>query len=98
MSQVRVKDIKQVNERTLAIDWTDGRSQKFDVVDLRRECPCAVCVDERSGERLLDPASIPETIRPSTIKSVGAYAIQIRFSDGHGTGIYTFDKLRSLNR
>ena len=46
MSYIRVKDIAQVDERTLGVLWTDGRKDKIDVVELRRRCPCAVCIDE----------------------------------------------------
>ena len=93
---IRVKDIAQADERTLAIMWTDGRADAFDVVDLRRQCPCAKCVDEWSHQRTLKPEEVPETVRPLRIDSVGAYALKVHFSDGHATGIYTFQMLRGL--
>lgn len=91
-----VKAIQQVDDRTLGIVWTDGTEQSWDVVELRRKCPCAVCVDEWTHERRLDPKSVPETIRPRQINSVGQYALSIEFSDGHKTGIYTFKLLRAI--
>ena len=93
---IRVKDIQQTNERTFSITWTDGKQSIYDVVDLRRKCPCAVCVDEWTHEQKLKPADIPDTVRPTRIDSVGRYALTIRFNDGHGTGIYTFNFLRKL--
>lgn len=96
MDNIRVSAINQVDDRTLGITWTDGRTDKFDVVQLRRKCPCAACIDEWTGEKRLKPESVAETVRPVRIDSVGSYAVQIRFSDGHGTGIYTFQMLRSL--
>lgn len=93
---IRVKDIAQANDRILRITWTDDRTDNFDVVALRRLCPCAVCVDEISGVRKLDAASIDESVRPQQVDSVGAYALKIAFSDRHTTGIYTFDYLRRL--
>jgi DUF971 family protein len=94
---IRVKDIGQVNDRTLGILWTDGRRDQFDVVTLRRRCPCAHCIDEWTGEKRLKPESVPDTVRPVRIDSIGSYALQIHFNDGHSTGIYTFQMLRDLH-
>jgi DUF971 family protein len=97
MDNIRVKDIGQLDERTLAITWTDGRRDKYDVVQLRRRCPCANCIDEWTGEKRLKPEQVAESVRPVKIDSVGAYALQIFFNDGHSTGIYTFQMLRELH-
>ncbi|MCX6108780.1 MAG: DUF971 domain-containing protein [Proteobacteria bacterium] len=94
MSYIRVKDISQVDERTLGVLWTDGRKNKIDVVDLRRRCPCAVCIDEWTRAQRLKPEDIAESVRPVKIESVGSYALKVQFSDGHSTGIYTFQMLR----
>jgi DUF971 family protein len=94
MSYIRVKDIAQVDERTLGVLWTDGRKDKIDVVELRRRCPCAVCIDEWTRAQRLKPEDISESVRPVKIESVGSYALKVQFSDGHGTGIYTFQMLR----
>jgi len=68
----------------------------FAVRALRLACACALCVDEWTGEETLDPAAVPEDIRPTRVKSVGRYAIGIDWSDGHETGIYPFERLRGL--
>jgi DUF971 family protein len=47
-----------------------------------------------SGRPLLDPATVPADVRPVTVALVGAYGLRILWSDGHGTGIYTFERLR----
>jgi len=94
MSYIRVKDISQVDERTLGVLWTDGRKNKIDVVELRRRCPCAVCIDEWTRAQRLKPEDIADSVRPVKIESVGSYALKVQFSDGHGTGIYTFQMLR----
>ena len=65
--------------------------------DLRLACGCAICVDEWTGEEHLDPACVPEDVRPLKIESVGRYALQIQWSDGHDTGIYPFRRLRALD-
>ena len=88
--------IQQRGERTLAIRWSDGAQSEIDVRTLRLACGCAVCVDEWSGEGLLDPESVPADVRPKTIQPVGRYAIQIAWTDGHESGIYPFARLRQL--
>lgn len=80
----------------ILIEWdTAGHEAWFPARALRLACPCAVCVDEMSGRQLLDPASIPGDIRSVSLALVGAYGLQVRWSDGHGTGIYTFQRLLS---
>ena len=64
--------------------------------DLRLACPCALCVEEMSGRALLDPASVPADVLPRKVTSVGTYAMIVDWSDGHGTGIYTYGYLRGL--
>lgn len=78
----------------LDVDW-DGRghSATFPARALRLACPCAMCVDELSGRALLDPATVPPDVRPLAVSLVGAYGVRIDWSDGHGTGIYTWDAL-----
>jgi ATP-binding protein involved in chromosome partitioning len=94
--QITPVQIQQAGARELAIRWSDGRESVYDVRDLRLACGCATCVDEWSGEGRLDPASVPEDVRPLRIEPVGRYAIQIEWSDGHATGIYPFERLRQL--
>ena len=88
--------LAQGDARTLRIDWGDGHAQDIDVRDLRLACACAGCRDEDTGAPLLDPARVPLDVAPVTIWSVGNYGIGVAFSDGHGTGIYPFAKLRAL--
>lgn len=59
-------------------------------------CRCAGCVDEWTHESLLKPELIPKDIRPKAIDLVGSYAIHIDWSDGHATGIYSYDYLREV--
>jgi ATP-binding protein involved in chromosome partitioning len=82
--------------RTLSVLWEDGYRNDFDVRDLRLTCRCALCLEEMSGRPLLDPKSVRADIAPRTISSVGNYAIQITWNDGHNTGIDTFTHLRAL--
>jgi DUF971 family protein len=80
----------------ILIEWdTAGHEAWFPARALRLACPCAACVEEMSGRALLDAASIPEDVRPVALALVGAYGLQVQWSDGHGTGIYTFQRLLS---
>ena len=88
--------IRQSGPRSLAITWRDGHESLYAVRDLRLACGCARCVDEWSGEERLEPGSVPDDVHPLEIQPVGRYAIQIRWSDGHDTGLYPFRRLREL--
>ncbi len=82
--------------RTLSILWEDGHRDDFDVRDLRLACPCALCISEITGEKLLDPKTIRSDMSPRQIMSIGNYAIKVDWNDGHNTGIYSFESLRAL--
>ncbi len=86
----------QHDARTLAIEWADGATSLLDVRALRMACACAECVDESSGEPRLAERDVPADVAPIGIQSVGRYAIQVEWSDGHSTGIYPFERLRRL--
>ena len=90
------KDIKQIDPGNLGITWTDGHESVYSVRHLRESCPCANCIDEWTGEKRLDPNSIPDNIRPTKLHSVGLYAIQFSWTDGHDTGLYTWPILYEL--
>ena len=88
-------DSIDVNERNeLVINWPGGPQVIVPPAQLRDACPCAECVEEGTGRKILDPNTIPADIRPLSVDAVGNYAIQIHWSDGHSTGIYTWDNLR----
>ncbi len=89
-------NIQQVDADTLGIHWNDGVESTFNVYKLRCACPCANCVDEMTGEKLLDPKRVAADVKPVNLAQVGNYAIQISWSDGHDTGIYSWTRLRVL--
>ncbi len=86
----------EAGDRDLTIEWSDGSTRVHSYVALRRDCRCASCVEEMTRRPLLDPASVSDDIHPVEIRRVGLYAIQIVWSDGHSTGIYSFDHLRAM--
>jgi len=77
------------------VDW-DGAGHRalFAARVLRLSCPCAECVEEMSGRPLLDPARVPPDVRPLRLSLVGSYGLRVQWSDGHGSGIFTFDRMR----
>ena len=81
----------------LRIAWEDGQVSEYGPRTLRLRCPCAGCVDEMTGERILTPGMVPEDVHPTAIHYVGRYALQFEWSDGHSTGIYPFEFLRKLD-
>lgn len=89
-------EISQESSTRLRINWADGRICEYDAPSLRRACPCAQCVDEWTGERTLKPQAISEEVEIGDLSIVGRYALNFRWSDGHETGIYSFQYLRDL--
>ena len=79
----------------LFIEWAEGGTHQsfYPARALRLACPCAGCVEEMSGRPLLDAAGVPADIHPRSIGLVGSYGLRIEWSDGHSTGIYTFEQL-----
>jgi DUF971 family protein len=80
----------------LRIRWEDGRTFDYRARALRLACPCAGCIDEWNGSRLLDPAKIPPFLTLLAVELVGRYALNFTFSDGHHTGIFSWQLLRQL--
>jgi DUF971 family protein len=85
-------DVTRAGE--LRILWPGGTDVTIPALSLRDQCPCASCIEEGTGRKILDPATLPADIKPLEIRPVGNYAVQIQWSDGHGTGIYTWSLLR----
>jgi DUF971 family protein len=89
--------IDVVEGGAIQIVWPGGPQVTIPAVRLRDLCPCAECIDEGTGKKLLDAATIPADIRPVEVHGVGNYAIQIQWSDGHQTGIYSWKTLRDAS-
>lgn len=89
-------EIEKMEKEAIRIRWKDGHVSDYRNAYLRESCQCASCVDEWSGQKQISADQIPKDIHSTTIKAVGRYAISIHWSDGHETGIYPFDLLRSI--
>lgn len=87
------------------ITWSDAHTSHYAFPYLRKHCPCATCKEERDEKREADagragsssalPMFKPQ-VTARAASTVGSYAIQIEFTDGHSTGIYSFDHLREI--
>lgn len=85
----------------LEIGWSDGVIHRLPWKLLRDRCPCATCrtaIIEPQPSSMLPVLSLAEAqpLRGRAMKPVGNYAYAIDFTDGHNSGIYTFDHLRQL--
>ncbi|MSV34397.1 MAG: DUF971 domain-containing protein [Bryobacterales bacterium] len=94
----------------IKIDWKDRHHSEYGLAYLRDECPCATCTGAHgtapqkssygangggSGGKELFPM-YKATLKMLSVEAVGGYAIRIDWSDGHNTGIYSFDHLRRI--
>ena len=94
--------------RGLTIDWSDSHKSVFTNAYLRDECPCASCTGAHGTEpqrsnyageaaAAANPFQMfKPKLRMDSIEEVGSYAVRIHWNDGHDTGIYSFDYLRSI--
>jgi DUF971 family protein len=89
----------------IEIDWKDGHHSSYGVALLRDECPCAVCTGAHGTEpqktSFNQPHASPfQMFKPAPkmadVEPVGNYAIRILWNDGHSSGIYSYDHLRSI--
>ena len=89
-------------DRVLIITWKDGHRSVYSFDDLRRDCPCASCDDARSKRQsaggllvLSGPVLKRGETQVKDYQPVGWYALNFTWSDGHDTGIYTYESLRA---
>ena len=88
--------IIEESDREIKIFWSDEAETSYIAAKLRKSCPCASCVNEWTGEKILKDENIAEDISFRNTSIVGRYALNFQFSDGHDTGIFTFSYLRKL--
>ncbi|MEM7335548.1 MAG: DUF971 domain-containing protein [Chloroflexota bacterium] len=86
-------------ERVVQISWSDGTTCSLSFAGLRAICPCVEC---RGGHSQMGkPPDLDvlhntknESLTLDEVTAVGSYAIQFMWSDGHYTGIYTWEFLK----
>jgi DUF971 family protein len=80
--------------RVLEITFDDGKSFRFPYEFLRVYSPSAEVRGHGPGQEVLQIGKRDVTI--SNVEPVGHYALRPRFSDGHDSGIYSWDYLYAL--
>lgn len=97
--RMRPVDIQQIGEE-LAIKWEDGSESFIGLEKLRRCCPCAGCKGEMDvmGNVYKNPESplAPTAFQLVRVDTVGGYAVQPVWADGHATGLYSFEYLKRV--
>jgi len=94
----------------IQIDWKDGHRSQYGIGYLRDRCPCAQCTGAHGtpprpkgapaggspeGANALFPMFTP-ALKMLNAEPVGNYAIRIHWSDGHSSGIYSWDHFRAI--
>lgn len=84
----------------ITVDWKDGHSSSFDLYYLRDNCPCATCTGAHGPPTTKPDTSPFQMYKPAlkmvNVEPVGNYAIRIVWSDGHSSGIYSFEHFRRI--
>lgn len=88
--------IIEESDSEITINWSDGSETTYNAPALRRACPCAGCIDEWTGKKILKDDEIADDIAFKQIAIVGRYALNFQFTDGHDTGIFSFAFLAGL--
>ena len=81
------------DKNNLYIQWKDGHCSQWNLLKLRRNCPCASCRGGDFGK----VGSMTKNIREASVISyqiIGRYAFQIKWQDAHDTGMYTYSSLK----
>lgn len=91
------KKISVEDKKFLKIVWNDEAESKIPLSDLRKNCPCAGCRDEREKQTAsYIPLYSAVQLTLTDIKTVGNYAVQLYWQDGHKEGIWTYDRLEEF--
>lgn len=95
-------ELKIIDDNALLIGWSDGLRKRYRFSDLRKACPCAACRHLKDAEPA-SPLELPllsaDDLKPMKVEKMslaGNYAYRITFSDGHNTGLFTFELLHEL--
>src|SRR5689334_847868 len=82
--------------RILEVSFTDGTSFKLPCEFLRVYSPSAEVRGHGPGQEVLQVGK--EEVNINAIEPVGAYGVRLIFTDGHDTGLYSWDYLHELGR
>ncbi len=103
MTEVFPSSITRDEPGTIIIQWSDSAQLRYTAAKLRKHCPCATCREKHGAKTNSTPLALPvlslaeaQPLLIEHMRPVGNYAYNIAFSDGHDSGIFTFDFLREL--
>ncbi len=105
MNELWPSGLRKTDSRELLIDWNDGHQQSIPFRRLRDACQCATCMEKRKATAMEKDRSVLPVLSAAetmpldivSMRPVGNYGYNIQFSDGHATGIFSFELLRSLD-
>lgn len=87
--------IDVARDEGVTMTFLDGHVARFDLLSLRRGCPCATCRGLRDqGEAVWPRPGSPTPLRIDHAALHGAWGLAITWNDGHATGIFPFESLR----
>ncbi len=90
----------QLIQNEIAILWDDGSESYIALEKLRRHCPCAACAGEHDvmGREYKAPPTPyqPSSFQLQKFETVGGYALNFTWADGHNSGIYSYPFLKRL--
>jgi DUF971 family protein len=96
---VKPSSVQQI-QNELAILWDDGGETYIPLERVRRFCPCAACAGEQdvlgnTYKGISKPLG-PQSFQLNRVETVGGYALNFQWGDGHGSGLYPYPLLRKL--
>lgn len=95
-NKIPPKRVRLDRYHALHVTWRDDTENEFPVAYLRAKCPCASCREARADTnplRILSDDMLETEVYVAQMTPVGRYALNFEFSDGHATGIYSFEYL-----
>ena len=100
--------VKKTEGTGVEIDWKDGHRSAWTFSWLQNACPCATCHEDREQTGRPPGVAKPKEktllvmyeapVKPLEVTQVGKYALKFKWSDGHESGIYSWEYLRRMCR
>jgi DUF971 family protein len=79
----------------LTLTWADGVTLRYELEELRVNCPCAECRGLREqGLPVWPKPGSPQPLAAVSAELVGGWGVTITWNDTHATGIYPWSLLR----
>jgi len=96
-------EVQRDDQGMMRILWNDQHECRYSYAEIRKACPCATCRELRAQQQRAPanpfqvlPTTTTADVYPLHLSTVGNYALNIEWSDGHRTGIYPWSMLRTL--